>query len=255
MLKPHLHMPRPAVWLLAAVIYYLCLYLFYIRIGQNMGTENILFSLVPVLLLITLAQFGSGVPLSSLASIPAIVVGLAWCTAFPLLYYWTYHTYWFQQLVFFDFLIGTANMLLIASLSGVLFRIGYRRIMAMLLAVLDFLLLIIPFVQYAYYCIVWHCLSPASLMAIYLTNYRESIDYIQSNVGLIPTIIILSCAGLLLWLSYRCHLRFSRLMDDEISPMQLAALIIVLIASMATLRIAVPQSSIAGLWHDVDTYV
>ena len=85
MLKPHLHMPRPAVWLLAAVIYYLCLYLFYIRIGQNMGTENILFSLVPVLLLITLAQFGSGVPLSSLASIPAIVVGLAWCTAFPLL--------------------------------------------------------------------------------------------------------------------------------------------------------------------------
>lgn len=255
MLKPHLHMPRPAVWLLAAVIYYLCLYLFYIRIGQNMGTENILFSIAPVLLLVTLVQFGSGVKLCSFASIPAIVVGLAWCTAFPLLYYWTYHTYWFQQLVFVDFLIGTANMLLIASLSGVLFRIGYRRIMAMLLAVLDFLLLIIPFVQYAYYCIVWHCLSPASLMAIYLTNYRESIDYIQSNVGLIPTIIILSCAGLLLWLSYRCHLTFSRLMDDDISPMQLAALIIVLIASMATLRIAVPQSSIAGLWHDVDTYV
>ncbi len=248
-------LPRPWAWFLAAAVYYFCLNSFYLDFGQNMGSENIIPSVIPVVLALTLVQYGSGVPLFSRAMLPELIVGLAWCTAFPLLYFWTYNTYWYQQLVFFDFLVGTSELLLLASLAGVLFRIGWPRITAAFLAVLDFLLLIIPFVQYAYYCIVWHCLSPASLMAIYLTNYRESVDFIQANVGLVPTLLILTGVGLFLWFAYRCHLDYNRRMDENTTPTRLGALVVVFLAAAVTLRLVVPQTSIAGLWNDVDTYV
>ena len=71
-------LPHPWGWLLAACIYYLCLNSFYLDIGQNMGSENIIPSLVPVLLALTLLQYGSGVPLFSKAMLPHLVTGLAW---------------------------------------------------------------------------------------------------------------------------------------------------------------------------------
>ncbi len=248
-------LPQPWGWLLAACIYYLCLNSFYLDIGQNMGSENIIPSLIPVILALTLLQYGSGVPLFSKAMWPHLVTGLAWCSAFPLCYFWTYSTYWYQQLVFFDFLVGTSEIVLLTALGAILFRIGWPRIAAGVLALLDFALLIIPFMQYAYYCLVWHCLSPASLMAIYLTNYRESIDFIQSNFGLVPTLCI--AAGILAFLvwAYRCHLRFAREMEGASRPGQFAALVVVFFTAAITLRLVVPDTSIATQWQDVDSYV
>ena len=248
----------PWSWLLMACIYYLCMNSFYLDIGQNMGSENIIPSLVPIILALEMMQFGTGVSLFSKPMLPNLVTGLAWATAFPLLYFWTYNTYWYQQLVFFDFLVGTSEIVLLTSLGAILMRTGWQRLAAVFLALLNFLLLIIPFMQYAYYVMFWHCLSPASLMAVYLTNYRESMDFIHSNVGPVPTLLIVCGIGLFLWWAYRCHLQFARRMeaaDGAAHPSQFVSLVLVFLAAAIALRFTVPETSIAGQWKDVNSYV
>ena len=112
--------------------------------------------------------------------------------------------------------------------------------------------------QYAYYVMFWHCLSPASLMAVYLTNFRESMDFIHSNVGPVPTLLIVCGIGLFLWWAYRCHLQFARRMeaaDGAAHPSQFVSLVLVFLAAAIALRFTVPETSIAGQWKDVNSYV
>ena len=150
----------------AAGTYFLTLIACYINMGQDMGAEYFLPALLPVLGVLMLTQYGTGVPLFSRGMIGAMVPGLLWCLTFPLLYAWTYRQDWYRSLIFYDFLIGTACMLVLAALGGVLFHLGHKRLTAALLAVLGFLMSLIPLTQIAYYRTVWHALSPASLMAL-----------------------------------------------------------------------------------------
>ena len=73
-------------WLTAAGIYYICLIAFYIDIGQDMGAEYFIPVFLPVMLALVLVQYGTRVPLFSWATLPNLFTGLAWCSAFPLLY-------------------------------------------------------------------------------------------------------------------------------------------------------------------------
>ena len=124
------------------------------------------------------------------------------------------------------------------------------------MALLNLFGIIIPFIQYAYYFIVWHCLSPASLMALYLTNWRESIDFIESNVGVVPTCIIIAGLALFLYACWCGHMAFARRLEQEDSTAgRMGALALLVIGSLISLFWYVPQTSIADLWNDVDTYV
>lgn len=148
-------------WLTAAGIYYICLIAFYIDIGQDMGAEYFIPVFLPVMLALVLVQYGTRVPLFSWATLPNLFTGLAWCSAFPLLYTWTYHQDWYMSKICFDFLVGTSLFLLLTALEGALFRLGHEKLIAALMALLNLFGIVIPFIQYAYYFIVWHCLSPA----------------------------------------------------------------------------------------------
>ena len=243
-------------WLTAAGIYYICLIAFYIDIGQDMGAEYFIPVFLPVMLALVLVQYGTRVPLFSWATLPNLFTGLAWCSAFPLLYTWTYHQDWYMSKICFDFLVGTSLFLLLTALEGALFRLGHEKIIAALMALLNLFGIVIPFIQYAYYFIVWHCLSPASLMALYLTNWRESIDFIESNVGVVPACIIIAGLGLFLYACWRGHMAFARRLEQEDSTAgRMGALALLVIGSLISLFWYVPQTSIADLWNDVDTYV
>lgn len=243
-------------WLTAAGIYYICLIAFYIDIGQDMGAEYFIPVFLPVMLALVLVQYGTRVPLFSWATLPNLFTGLAWCSAFPLLYTWTYQQDWYMSKICFDFLVGTSLFLLLTALEGALFRLGHKKLIAALMALLNLFGIVIPFIQYAYYFIVWHCLSPASLMALYLTNWRESIDFIESNVGVVPACIIIAGLGLFLYACWRGHMAFARRLEQEDSTAgRMGALALLVIGSLISLFWYVPQTSIADLWNDVDTYV
>ena len=242
-------------WLAMAAVYFICCIAFYADIGQDMGAQYYLPIAIPMLAGLVLVQYGSHLPLFSRATLPNLLTGLAWCSAFPLLYAWTYQSIWYQSLICFDFLVGTGEFLMLTALECVLFRLGWKRVFSLLFALLNALLLVVPFMQYAYYVMVWHCLTPASIMAVYLTNYRESLDFIHSNIGVIPTILILASFTLFLFWAYRCHLRVAEQLEDGTTAGRTGALAAVLAAALATCAFYLPQTSIASLFHDVDAYV
>ena len=243
-------------WSAAAVTYFICLIAFYIDIGQDMGAKYFVPIMIPMLLALTLVPCGTHVPIFSRAALPNLLTGLGWCVTFPLLYQWTYDSMWYPSKICFDFIVGTAAFVLLMSVEAALFRIFSPKAAAVIMAALNFLGLVIPFIQAAYYCMVWHCLSPASLMALYLTNYRESIDFIQSNVGLVPLLLILAGFGLFLYGCCRGHLAFGRrTLAEDATAGRMGVLVLLTASAIAAEAWYLPQTSAADLWNDVTSYV
>ncbi|WP_294155017.1 phosphoethanolamine transferase [uncultured Selenomonas sp.] len=241
--------------LVYAAIYFLCLIAFYINIGQDMGAGYFLPILVPMVAVLMLMQHATALPLFTKTGLVHLFAGLGWATAFPLLYTWTYNSVWYQSLICFDAVIGTAIWVFLTGLTGVLAKAPGRKVWAALLAVLDFLFLAVPFIQYAYYCIVWHCLSPASLMALYLTNWRESIDFIESNVGVIPACIIIAGFIIFLALAARVNCAFLKKMAPTRTDTRFGTSMLLVLLGAAALLYYLPQSSFGELVTDVTTYV
>lgn len=187
--------------LAAAFLYFLCLIAFYIDIGEDMGAGYFLPIALPVMALLVLTQAGTKLSLFDKRGFGHLFAGLAWASAFPLCYAWTFSKVWYQSLICYDFLTGTAIFVFLLGLSAVLARLARtdKEVWAAagFLALLDLLAIVVPFIEYGYYIIFWHSLSPASLMAIYLTNWHESLDFIQSNVGtaraMLITAVLLLC--------------------------------------------------------------
>ncbi|WP_026767609.1 phosphoethanolamine transferase [Selenomonas ruminantium] len=242
--------------LAAAASYFCCLIAFYIDIGQDMGAKYFMPILIPVIAALILTQYATRVSIFSRAALPNLLTSLGWSMTFPLLYAWTYNTGWYPSKICFDFVVGTAAFVLMMSIESVLSRLGHVKISSLFMALLNFAGLAIPFIQWVYYCLFWHCLTPASLMALYLTNYNESIDFIQSNLGLFPTLLIIAGFSLFIYLAYRAHLHFARLTEDyEASALRLSTLGVLTFLSLWAHSFYLPLTSFAELWNDVTTYV
>lgn len=239
----------------AAGAYFLMLIAADINMGQDMGAEYFVPALIPILGTLVLMQYGTGVSLFSRGMCAPLVTGVLWSVTFPLLYAWTYAQDWYRSLIYYDFLIGTGQMMMLAALGGVLFHLGRKKLTAALLAVLSFLMALIPMTQIAYYMTVWHALSPASLMALYLTNWHEAGDYIESTVGTVPAVLIMLGLLALVYLSYRSFCALGRSIYPTAEGTRMGALVLVMIVAAAVHIVLVPECSIAGVYKDVTDYV
>lgn len=235
--------------------YFLMLIAADINMGQDMGAEYFVPALIPILGMLVLMQYGTGVSIFSRGMCAPLVTGVLWSVTFPLLYAWTYAQDWYRSLIYYDFLIGTAQMMALAALGGVLFHLGRKKLTAALLAVLSFLMALIPMTQIAYYMTVWHALSPASLMALYLTNWHEAGDYIESTVGTVPAVFITIGLLALIYLSYRSFLALGRSIYPAAEGTRMGALLLVMIIAAAVHITLIPECSIAGVYKDVTDYV
>ena len=239
----------------AAGAYFLVLIAADINMGQDMGAEYFVPALIPILGALVLMQYGTGVSIFSRGMCAPLVTGVLWSVTFPLLYAWTYAQDWYRSLIYYDFLIGTGQMMMLAALGGVLFHLGQKKLTAALLAVLSFLMALIPMTQIAYYMTVWHALSPASLMALYLTNWHEAGDYIESTVGTVPAVFITIGLLALIYLSYRSFLALGRSIYPAAEGTRMGALVLVMLVAAAVHIVLVPECSIAGVYKDVTDYV
>ena len=239
----------------AAGAYFLMLIAADINMGQDMGAEYFVPALIPILGTLVLMQYGTGVSLFSRGMCAPLVTGVLWSVTFPLLYAWTYAQDWYRSLIYYDFLIGTGQMMMLAALGGVLFHLGRKKLTAALLAILSFLMALIPMTQIAYYMTVWHALSPASLMALYLTNWHEAGDYIESTVGTVPAVLITLGLLALVYLSYRSFCALGRSIYPAAEGTRMGALLLVMLIAAAVHITLIPECSIAGVYKDVTDYV
>ncbi len=242
----------------AAFVFYFALVSFYINIGEDMTPANYLPWLLPVIGALALFQYGARKRLFSLNHAPHLFAGVLWCVTFPLLYSWSYATPWYVSLIRLDFLCGTGIFLLLASWQSLVFSYGkLSRPVAALFAALDFACLAIPFVQIVYFSIYWHCLTPASLMALYLTNPDESVDFLEAMLG-IPALIGIVIAFLaFLWLCYRGNMRQARhLAAHPLTAGKRAALFLLgCVLGVYIPFFVLPETSIALSWKEVSDYV
>ena len=239
----------------AAGAYFLMLIAADINMGQDMGAEYFVPALIPILGTLVLMQYGTGVSLFSRGMCAPLVTGVLWSVTFPLLYAWTYAQDWYRSLIYYDFLIGTGQMMMLAALGGVLFHLGRKKLTAAPLAILSFLMALIPMTQIAYYMTVWHALSPASLMALYLTNWHEAGDYIESTVGTVPAVLITLGLLALVYLSYRSFCALGRSIYPAAEGTRMGALLLVMLIAAAVHITLIPECSIAGVYKDVTDYV
>ena len=243
--------------IIQAFFYFLCLIAFYINIGQDMGPNYFLPVFIPIIITLVLLQYGTHMPIAAKANIPNLITGLAWASAFPILYSWTYEKAWFMSKIYFDFLVGTAFFVFLTSLEGRLMRSKHIKLAALLMTILNLILLTIPIIEYTYYCLFWHCLSPASLMALYLTNYQESIDFLLSNMGVAGIVGFLAVLFLVLYIFYRLHLVFAHELAKS-RPHGLRTVTLTFLIAFSAFWgffYYLPQTSFAGLLKDVTDYV
>ena len=232
------------IFLAHAALYYYLSEVFYIDIGQPAAPQYFLPPLPATIALLWLIQFSSGEKIFSRAHLPNLLTGVAWSVMFPLLYTWTYQRQWFMSLIYYDFAVGTAIFIFLTG-ATILFR-------SPLTCALNLFFWLIPLTELIYYCMTWHCLSPASLMAIYLTNWHEAGEFIRAMIGLPTAALILFLLGFFLRLIYKSHKKFlARLtLDTE----RTAAAAIALLGSFCALIFYAPQTSMAGLYKTVTDY-
>ncbi len=239
----------------AAVGFFLTSVAFYINIGQNMGAKYFMPILLPVIFTLIVLQWANGRHLFVGDNLPNLITAVGWGTAFPIIYTWTYLAAWFMSLVSFDFIIGTAFLVFLASLEQLIARPMNVRPAAALMTLLNFLLLLVPFIEYAYYVMVWHALSPASLMSLYMTNWRESIDFLEANVG-VWFLLIAAVIAFLCRMAYHAHIRsLTYYREQPPSSCKSGVLAVLTLLSFYIAFIEyIPDSSVAGLWKDVTSY-
>ena len=232
-------------FLLCAALYYYLGEVFYIDIGQPAAPQYFLPPIPIIIALLWLIQYASGTEIFNRRHLPNLLTGLAWLMTFPLLYTWTYQRQWFMSLIYYDFAVGTAIFIFLTS-ALVIFR------SPLMICALNLIFWLIPLVEIIYYCMTWHCLSPASLMAIYLTNWHESIEFIRAMIGFPTAIIIFLLIGFFLRVSYKYH---SKLLSQiKFDTEKISAAAITLIFSFSALIYYVPQTSMAGLYKTVTDY-
>ena len=233
-----------------AALYYYLGEVFYIDIGQPAASKYFLPPIPATIALLWLIQFAARKEIFSRPMLPNLLTGLAWLMMFPLLYTWTYQRQWFMSLIYYDFAVGTAIFILLTSAEVLLSRF---RLVAALMCVLNLFFWLVPLVELIYYCLTWHCLSPASLMAIYLTNWHEASEFIRAMIGLPNVILICAAIGIVLKFFYRAHKNFTAQLSVIDTRRNLAA-IVALIGSLSALIYYTPQTSMAGLWKTVTDY-
>ncbi len=240
------------------IVLYIALFFIYEPVTLGLDVEDITILAVPTMVGMFLFQYFMSCTVFHRAFLGYGLVGLLWGLTFPLLFHWSY----VKPLYFYefanDFLFG---LLLFMGLSGIQYLVTQtgrlQKLTSAILALFSSFLSLIPLLQIGYYMTTWHCLTPASLLAVYMTNPEESFGFLKNAAG-IPGLIAI-VIGLILWtlFLYWCNLGMKRVVDfNTTRPLRLG----VLIASMVAFIVYVPfflfpQTCIVANWTAAGNYV
>jgi heptose-I-phosphate ethanolaminephosphotransferase len=250
---------KPLRYMGFSILLYAVMVLFYISLGQDITFSNCMMAVFPIVVLLWLGQYAVGENLFSLANIPQLFIGISWCGTFTLLYSLSYQQAWFISNVYTDFLFGISLCVFLVAGANLLLscRYGGAKLRIALLSLCYFATILIPLIEWSYYLIYHHCLTPATIMALYLTNPNEAVDFIQSKVGMSGIGFIL-CVLLLFFaaVSWCSNRTISNNEHKRSSVYQKIVLgILTLFVPIYAGLCLFPKTSIMTNWNEVSDYV
>ena len=239
--------------------------LFYIYEPITLGFdwEDVLTLFLPSILGLTVLQYLIRSSFTKGYMLGHGLVGISWALTFPLLFHWSYEKpFYFYEfandflfgLVIFCFLTATHYWLRQWRKARQVWAIGY--------SVLDIILLIIPAGQIGYYLSTWHCITPATMMALYQTNPEEALGFVKNIVGVGGIIGVIIGTLLLLGIFYYLNVRGTDKIDEDnffndffkrynTDMKWLLSIILIIYGGYYIL----PQTDIVSNWLGVEAYM
>lgn len=200
--------------LLAALMGYILFYI-YAPITLGLDWEDLATLLLPCVIGLTLFQQAIQRSLLTLGLLPHAITGFSWALVYPLLFQASYTKPFYFYEFAPDYLFGLALFIFLTLSQITLGKIFKKNIIASLYSILDVLLLVIPAGQLAYFLHVGHCITPATMMAFYMTNPKESYEYVLNGIGITGIAICVLAIFALLYLFYRLNLLLFKENDSE----------------------------------------
>ena len=239
--------------------------LFYIYEPITLGFdwEDILTLFLPSILGLTVLQYLIRSSFTKGYMLGHGLVGISWALTFPLLFHWSYEKPFYFYEFANDFLFGLVIFCFLTATHYWLRQWGKaKRVWAIGYGVLDIVLLIIPAGQIGYYLSTWHCITPATMMALYQTNPEEALGFVKNSVGVGGIIGVIIGILLLLGIFYYLNVRGTDKIDEDnflndffkrynTDMKWLLSIILIIYGGYYVL----PQTDIVSNWLGVEAYM
>lgn len=239
--------------------------LFYIYEPITLGFdwEDILTLFLPSILGLTVLQYLIRSSFTKGYMLGHGLVGISWALTFPLLFHWSYEKPFYFYEFANDFLFGLVIFCLLTATHYWLRQWGKaKQVWAIGYGLLDIILLIIPAGQIGYYLSTWHCITPATMMALYQTNPEEALGFVKNIVGVGGIIGVIIGIVLLLGIFYYLNIRGIDKVDEDnflnaffkrynTDMKWLLSIILIIYGGYYVL----PQTDIVSNWLGVEAYM
>ena len=239
--------------------------LFYIYEPITLGFdwEDILTLFLPSILGLTVLQYLIRSSFTKGYMLGHGLVGISWALTFPLLFHWSYEKPFYFYEFANDFLFGLVIFCFLTATHYWLRQWGKaKQVWAIGYGLLDIILLIIPAGQIGYYLSTWHCITPATMMALYQTNPEEALGFVKNIVGVGGIIGVIIGIVLLLCIFYYLNIRDIDKVDEDnflnaffkrynTDMKWLLSIILIIYGGYYVL----PQTDIVSNWLGVEAYM
>lgn len=156
----------------------------------------------------------AGTDLLSAPMIPVWTIFLLWITSYPMLYHWTNRNSSPEYENCMDIIFA---VYMVGWLGGIKTLMLYlpdtvATILSVVLALLEFVLILLPVCHLVYYALYKVCLDANGMKILQETHYNEIIEYVKSFPVLYSVGVVLAFLALL-WGCVRCDLSFATLTE------------------------------------------
>lgn len=247
-------------YILFAIILYITAYFYYLKISHGLGHKAQYLQLrrfLPCAVLAVLPMYIINAPLTNSSFIIDFFIGWMWIITYPLFYYITYHKSSSDFGFHLDTVFGLYFMGWALSLKALLVYFNILPAITLaLVSVIEFIILLIPIVQWIYYQLYHTCINDEGLTLILETDHNETIEFFKSLPILLQIFTPLLIIALFAFILYSNFSFTTVIFTNNWQLPILAAVFIFLTTYLWNLKKGVfIRTGIIELYFDVKSYI
>lgn len=171
-------------YLILMLALYVLPYLFYVSVSHGLGHKAEYLQLrrfIPCAILAVLPAALANISLTSPLFLTSFITGIAWIITYPLLYFLTYRKNSSDFGFHLDIVFGLYVIGWLMSLKILVINFNLLPYILMpVISTIEFLIFLIPMVQWIYYYLYGSCINEDGITMIQETYFNETIEFIKS---------------------------------------------------------------------------